>query len=130
MIESGNLIEIYNKKRSVKLPIQSGNLNTSVTNNIPQSNNNVKSNILPINNNMQNSEKYSIGNAGYVGHRKSVRAYGAEADNIFPASVTDKMLGVSQGTTKSVLQPSEWCHTCFLYRFYIRKYLFFVVILL
>lgn len=45
MIESGNLIEIYNKKRSVKLPIQSGNFNTSVANNIPQSNNNVNSGI-------------------------------------------------------------------------------------
>lgn len=79
---------------------------------------------------MQNSEKYSIGNVGYVGHRKSVRAYGVETDNIFPASAADKMIGVSQDAIKSILQSSEWCHTCFLYRFYIGKYLFFVVILL
>ena len=41
MVKNGSLVEIYNKKRSAKLPIQSGNFNTSVANNIPQSDNNV-----------------------------------------------------------------------------------------
>lgn len=104
-------IKRIDQNRSTSANAFTTSLVNSVADNISQSNNNVKSNILPINNNMQNSEKYSIGNAGYVGHRKSVRAYGAEADNIFPASVADKMLGVSQGATKSVLQPSEWHHT-------------------
>ena len=53
MIKNGSLVEIYNKKRSAKLPIQSGNLNTSVANNIPQSNNNVNSNT-------SSATKYSI----------------------------------------------------------------------
>ncbi len=43
MVKNGSLVEIYNKKRSAKLPIQSGNFNTSTANNIPQSNNNVNS---------------------------------------------------------------------------------------
>lgn len=41
MVKTGNLIEIYNKKRSAKLPMQSGNLSTSTTNNVPQTNANV-----------------------------------------------------------------------------------------
>lgn len=53
MVKNGSLVEIYNKKRSAKLPIQSGNLNTSVANNIPQSNNNVNSNT-------SSATKYSI----------------------------------------------------------------------
>ena len=43
MVKNGSLVEIYNKKRSAKLPIQSGNFNTSTANNIPQSGNNVNS---------------------------------------------------------------------------------------
>ena len=43
MVKNGNLVEIYNKKRSAKLPIQSGNFNTSFANNVPQSDNNVNS---------------------------------------------------------------------------------------
>lgn len=35
MIENGNLVEIYNKKRNTKLPMQSGNFNVSDANNIP-----------------------------------------------------------------------------------------------
>lgn len=35
MVKEGNLIEVY-KKRSTKLPMQSGNFSTSVRNNIPQ----------------------------------------------------------------------------------------------
>ena len=74
MIKTGSLVEIYNKKRSAKLPIQSGNLNTSVANNIPQSNNNVNSNTssatkysIPINkNNTQelNNSSISFDNKG------------------------------------------------------------------
>ncbi len=58
MIENGNLVEIYNKKRNTKLPMQSGNLNVSDANNIPQSDNNVNSDtssttkyFIPINKN-------------------------------------------------------------------------------
>jgi hypothetical protein len=52
MVKSGNLIEVYNKKRSTKLPIQSGNFNTSTANNVPQSNTKV--------NNNTSSTKYSM----------------------------------------------------------------------
>lgn len=81
MVKNGNLIEIYNKKRSVKLPIQSGNLNTSTENNIPQSNTNVKSDTsstkysIPINekntqnNNISNIIETSINEAiDYLGY--------------------------------------------------------------
>ena len=53
MVKNGSLVEIYNKKRSAKLPIQSGNFNTSTANNIPQSGNNVNSNT-------SSATKYSI----------------------------------------------------------------------
>ena len=53
MVNNGSLIEIYNKKRSAKLPMQSGNFNTSTANNIPQSNNNVNSDT-------SSATKYSI----------------------------------------------------------------------
>ena len=53
MVKNGSLVEIYNKKRSVKLPIQSGNFNTSTANNIPQSNSNVNSDT-------SSTTKYSI----------------------------------------------------------------------
>lgn len=53
MVKNGSLVEIYNKKRSAKLPIQSGNFNTSTANNIPQSSNNVNSNT-------SSATKYSI----------------------------------------------------------------------
>ncbi len=46
MVKSGNLIEIYNKKRSAKLPIRSGNFNTSSIDNIPQSDPKIKPNTL------------------------------------------------------------------------------------
>lgn len=51
MVKNGSLVEIYNKKRSTKLPIQSGNFSTSVENNISQSNTNV---------NRDTSTKYSM----------------------------------------------------------------------
>lgn len=55
------LEKINNKKRSAKLPIQSGNFNTSVANNIPQSNTNVNSDTstkysMPINKNDTETE--------------------------------------------------------------------------
>lgn len=50
MVKEGNLIEVY-KKRSTKLPMQSGNFSTSVGNNISQSNTNV---------NRDTSTKYSM----------------------------------------------------------------------
>ena len=70
MVKNGSLVEIYNKKRSAKLPIQSGNFNTSTANNIPQSGNNVNSNTssatkysIPINkNNTQELENSSFSN--------------------------------------------------------------------
>ena len=74
MVKNGSLVEIYNKKRSVKLPIQSGNFNTSTANNIPQSGNNVNSNTssatkysIPINkNNTQklDNSSFSFDNKG------------------------------------------------------------------
>lgn len=74
MVKNGILVEIYNKKRSVKLPIQSGNFNTSTANNIPQSGNNVNSNTssatkysIPINkNNTQklDNSSFSFDNKG------------------------------------------------------------------
>lgn len=68
MVKNGSLAEIYNKKRSAKLPIQSGNFNTSTANNIPQSDNNVNSGAssatkysIPINkNNTQELENSSF----------------------------------------------------------------------
>lgn len=70
MVKNGILVEIYNKKRSAKLPIQSGNFNTSVANNIPQSNTNVNS---------DTSTKYSMpfereysSSGGYDGNRISI----------------------------------------------------------
>ena len=64
------LEKINNKKRSAKLPIQSGNFNTSVANNIPQSNTNVNS---------DTSTKYSMpfereysSSGGYDGNRISI----------------------------------------------------------
>ena len=50
MVKEGNLIEVY-KKRSTKLPMQSGNFSTSVGNNISQSDTNV---------NRDTSTKYSM----------------------------------------------------------------------
>ena len=74
MVKNGSLVEIYNKKRSAKLPIQSGNFNTSIANNIPQSGNNVNSNTssatkysIPINkNNTQklDNSSFSFDNKG------------------------------------------------------------------
>lgn len=74
MVKNGSLVEIYNKKRSAKLPIQSGNFNTSTANNIPQSGNNVNSNTssatkysIPINkNNTQklDNSSFSFDNKG------------------------------------------------------------------
>ncbi len=51
MVKNGSLVEIYNKKRSAKLPIQSGNFSTSVENSISQSNTKV---------NRDTSTKYSM----------------------------------------------------------------------
>lgn len=74
MVKNGSLVEISNKKRSAKLPIQSGNFNTSTANNIPQSGNNVNSNTssatkysIPINkNNTQklDNSSFSFDNKG------------------------------------------------------------------
>ena len=56
MVKSGDLIEVYNKKRSAKLPIQSGNFNTLSTDNISQSDTKVKSNTSSTKYSMQESK--------------------------------------------------------------------------
>ena len=49
MIKTGDLVEVYNKKRSTKLPIQSGNFSTSDINNISQTDTKVNSDTSSIN---------------------------------------------------------------------------------